>query len=76
MNEQYIPHKLGDRVIKSGGDGNPLTATMLGLTLRQALEELRGGPTHRRSGVTTNKGNRRNKARSRMARASRRANRE
>jgi hypothetical protein len=74
LDEQYQPHKLGDTVIKTDGKGRPLTASMLRLTLRQALSELRGGPTHTRAGITKNKGRRRNPVRAKMAKASRKVN--
>lgn len=68
-------HRHSGYVVKMDGDGNPLTAGQLGLTLRQTLEEMRGGATHQRAGVTKNNGRKRNKARTRMAKTSRARNR-
>lgn len=68
-------HKLSQAVIKTDDNGNPVTAVQLGLTMRQTLDALRGGITHNRAGITKNKGGKRNKVRSKMARNSRRANR-
>jgi hypothetical protein len=68
-------HKLSTAIVKTDGKGKPVTAAMLGLTLRQTLNALRGGTGHTRTGITKNKAQPRNKARARMAKASRRINR-
>lgn len=68
-------HKLSNAIIKRNDKGEPLTAAMLGMTLRQTLNALRGGADHKRAGITKNKNRKRNKARTRMAAASRRRNR-
>jgi hypothetical protein len=71
----HKPHKLSEVTIKTDGDGKPVTAYALGLTLRETLNALRGGTGHTRAGITKNKAQPRNKARTRMAKASRRINR-
>lgn len=68
------PHKLSMAIVKTGDDGEPVTAVALGLTKRETVEMLRGGSGHKRAGVTTNKGRKRNKVRAKMAKASRRRN--